>query len=497
MAAGASGTLANTAAAAVPAGVTDPVPANNAATDVDTLTPQADLSLTKSDGVASLAPGQATTWTVRVTNNGPSSVTGATVADTVPASIAGVTWACAITIGTGSCGAASGSGNAISTTVSLNSGAVATYTVAGTVAAGASGTLANTAAAAVPAGWTDPTAANNSATDTDTLTPQSDLAVTKTDGSASAVPGTAVSYTVTVTSSGPSNVTAATFTDPVPASMTGVTWTCSISGTGSCGAASAAGNAISTTVSLNAGAVATYTVAGTVAAGASGTLANTASAAVPAGWTDPTPANNSATDTDTLTPQSDLAVTKTDGSASAVPGTAVSYTVTVTNSGPSNVTAATFTDPVPASVTGVNLDLRDHDRQRLLRRRLGCRQRDRDDRQPQRGRGRDLHGGGDGGGGRQRHVGEHRFGGRPGRLIDPTPANNSATDTDTLTPQSDLRGHKDGRVGLGGARQRRRVHGHGDQQRAFERGGGGVYGHGAGQRYRGGVELLGVGWRQL
>ena len=113
---------------------------------------------------------------------------------------------------------------------------------------------------------------------------EADLAVTKTDGSATATAGSAVSYTVTVSNSGPSNVTGATFTDTVPAALTGVTWACAItSGSGACGAASGSGNAIATTVSLNAGAVATYTVAGSLAAGASGTLANTAAAAVPAG----------------------------------------------------------------------------------------------------------------------------------------------------------------------------------------------------------------------
>ena len=55
-----------------PAGVTDPNLANNSATDTDTLTPQADLAITKSDGVTSVAPGQPTTYTIVVSNNGPS-----------------------------------------------------------------------------------------------------------------------------------------------------------------------------------------------------------------------------------------------------------------------------------------------------------------------------------------------------------------------------------------------------------------------------------------
>ena len=46
------------------------------------------------------------------------------------------------------------------------------------------------------------------------------------------------------------------------------------------------------------GSTVTYTVTGTVSASATGTLVNTATVATPAGVTDPTPSNNTATDTD-------------------------------------------------------------------------------------------------------------------------------------------------------------------------------------------------------
>jgi len=51
----------------------------------------------------------------------------------------------------------------------------------------------------------------------------------------------------------------------------------------------------------------TFTVSGTLSAGATGTLANTATVSVPAGVTDPTPGNNSATDTDAVTPVNNTA----------------------------------------------------------------------------------------------------------------------------------------------------------------------------------------------
>src|SRR5436309_345821 len=71
-------------------------------------------------------------------------------------------------------------------------------------------------------------------------------------------------------------------------------------------------------------------------------------------------ANNSATDTDNLTPQNDVSVTKTDSdggssitpsTGAVVPGTSFSYTITVSNSGPSTATNVSVSDAVPSGLT--------------------------------------------------------------------------------------------------------------------------------------------------
>ena len=46
----------------------------------------------------------------------------------------------------------------------------------------------------------------------------------------------------------------------------------------------------------------------------------------------------------------DLQVTKTDSTASLVPGTSDTYTITVTNNGPSTVSSVTLTDAIPAAL---------------------------------------------------------------------------------------------------------------------------------------------------
>jgi uncharacterized repeat protein (TIGR01451 family) len=141
-----------------------------------------------------------------------------------------------------------------------------------------------------------------------TPSPDTDLAVTKTDGQTSATPGTALTYTITVTNNGDCDLKGISFADNIPTSLTGVTWTASISGGGSfpsAADASGSGNNINTKINLNSGATATYIVTGTVSNSALGTtITNTATATPPEGITDRiTTNNNSASDaTDVLPP---------------------------------------------------------------------------------------------------------------------------------------------------------------------------------------------------
>ena len=130
---------------------------------------QADLAITNTDGSTTTSVGQPITYTVQVTNNGPSDVSGADFSDTVPAGVSGVSWTCQVTSGTGSCATASGSGSAVSTALDLDAGAVATITITGTVDPGAPRTLSNTATVVRPNDVVDPDTTNNSATDDTTV----------------------------------------------------------------------------------------------------------------------------------------------------------------------------------------------------------------------------------------------------------------------------------------------------------------------------------------
>ncbi|MBP8295100.1 MAG: IPTL-CTERM sorting domain-containing protein [Burkholderiales bacterium] len=317
-----------------------------------------DLTITKSDGSPTYTAGAPISYSIVVSNVGPGNATGASVADTVPVAITGVTANCVAT-GTASCGTNGTVGNAVSFTnvdIAAGAGNFLTITVAGTVNPNATGNLVNTATVAVGTGQTDPTPGNNTATDTDTPAPSTDLVITKTDGSPTYTAGAPISYSIVVSNAGPSNATGASVADTVPANITGVTANCVATGTASCGTNGTAGNAVSYTnvdIAAGAGNFLTITVAGTVSPAATGNLVNTATVTAGTGQTDPTPGNNTATDTDTPAPSTDLAITKTDGSPTYTAGTAISYSIVVSNAGPSNATGASVADTVPATITGV------------------------------------------------------------------------------------------------------------------------------------------------
>ena len=317
----------------------------------------ADLSITKTDGVATAVPGQSVTYTITASNSGTDPVTGATVADTFPA-ILNASWTC-VGAGGGTCTAGPISGN-INDTVNLPVGGSVTYTVTAMISPSATGTLSNTAT--VSSTVTDPNPANNSATDTDTLTPSANLGITKTDGVTSVTAGNSVTYSITASNAGPSNAPGSTVADTFPASITGVTWTCTGAGGGTCPAGPVAGN-INQVVNLPAGGSVTFTATGTLSASATGTLSNTATVATAGGVTDPVPGNNSATDVDTIisctiTCPSNITTNAATGQCSAVvtypapTTTGTCGTVTCTPASGSTFNVGTTTVTCSSSITG-------------------------------------------------------------------------------------------------------------------------------------------------
>ena len=156
-----SGTVTNTAA--VSAITADPKPSNNTATARTTVVPAADLSITKTDAPDPAHVGQNLTYTIRVSNGGPSPATGVTVDDTLPKNAGYAT----ATTSQGACTAKPSKQLVTCSLGSIPSGGNATITIV--VKPTAKGTILNTAT--VSAQEADPNGSNNSASATTTVQP--------------------------------------------------------------------------------------------------------------------------------------------------------------------------------------------------------------------------------------------------------------------------------------------------------------------------------------
>jgi uncharacterized repeat protein (TIGR01451 family) len=261
------------------------------------LTSQADLTISVNDGKSQLFVGQNNTYTIVVTNTGPSDAPGVIIQDTFPSTLTGVTFA-ATQVGGASGFTAAGTGN-INDIATLPAGSCITYKAKGTISSLGTGTLTNTATVTSPSGVPDPSTGNNSASDTDSIGFQADLKITVNDGITAAVAGQKDTYTIIVTNSGPSNVVGAVVNDSFPITFTGVTFTATEIG-GAAGFTAVGSGNIHDTVSLPAGSHITYKAKGIISSSATGALSNSATVTAPTAVPDPDLSNNTATDTDQL-----------------------------------------------------------------------------------------------------------------------------------------------------------------------------------------------------
>ena len=344
-----------------------------------------DLLTTKSASTATPLGGVPFQYTVTFLNNtAATTVTPLTahdavaaVADAVPAGLTFTSWTCTASNGA-SCpggtvnGTTSGSG-AISGNATLPAGNAAagglvTYVIdAVAPAASCSGSLVNTSQITTPAGLEEGTSAqagfttpapggtpNNTASTTGSLGCASSVSLSKTDGSATYTPGGSATYTVVISNAaGPSVANNVGLNDPLPAGVTlSGAPSCSAAGTATCGSMSGAAGGSSAGMSggsIAAGAGNTLTILIPVNFAASLTtspLVNTATATA-TGSTDAT-----ASDSDTRAALVNLSLVKTATPAGTyLPGSALNYSLVLTNNGPSAASGITLSDTVPASVT--------------------------------------------------------------------------------------------------------------------------------------------------
>ena len=172
-----------------------------------------------------------------------------------------------------------------------------------------------------------------------------DLAITKTDGNTSVVPGTVDTYTITVSNNGPDTVSSVNLIDTIPGALSNATF-----GSPSQGSYDPV-SGLWSGLSLASGQSVSITLSGVIDPNATGSLTNVVTVSPPAGVTDPNTANNTASDTDTLTPGGRPGDHQDRRRHLGGAGHADTYTIVVSNHGPSAVIGASVSDPLPAGVT--------------------------------------------------------------------------------------------------------------------------------------------------
>ncbi|OYT13404.1 MAG: hypothetical protein B6I19_05300, partial [Bacteroidetes bacterium 4572_114] len=224
------------------------------------------------------------TFTLSVTNNGPSDATGVSVVDQLPS---GYTYV------SDNGGGAYVPGTGIWTIGNLSIGTATMLAITATV--NATGNYVNTAT--VSGNEDDNTPGNNTDDESTTPNPVADLVITKDDGATTFTPPTDVIYTITVTNNGPCDVTGAGVSDIAPDGTSIASWSAVV--IGSAGVSNSSGNGdLVETVNIVAGPgnSVVFTLTLQVPSGFTDVLENTASVAAPVGVTDPITDNNSATD---------------------------------------------------------------------------------------------------------------------------------------------------------------------------------------------------------
>ncbi len=314
----------------------DENPAGVAALDGTDVTTSADLGVAVSDGLASVVAGDGLGhgYTITVSNGGPSDATAASLAAVWPTGFSqGL-----VSPSQGSCAPTGGGPDFGCDLGTIAAGASATVSVAYTVPAGTPGGD-QTITVSVGSAVVDPVPADDSASDTTTVVESAVLVVAKDDGLATVVAGTSGHvYTISVTNGGPSDADTVSVADVVPAALTAGSPSADLGGDCS----GSIGNTIACDLpaSLAPGATWTITLPYTVGSDVPAQMvSNTATAT-----SDENPAGVAALDGTDVTTSADLGVAVSDGLASVVAGDGLGhgYTITVSNGGPSDATAASL-----------------------------------------------------------------------------------------------------------------------------------------------------------
>ncbi len=292
-----------------------------------------------------VAPGSTFTQTISVENSGPGVASSVTVTDTVPAgldyqSVSGTSWNCSEASDLVTC-----------TTPYLAPGAPSTINVI--LKAPSPGTY--NSLVGVSAAQGDSNTSNNNATGQTVVTTAPELGVSQVASSNPVDTNASLTYTILVSNNGSATANTVRFTDTLPVGVTLVSfdnvaagWTCN---------PFAPDKVVCTRGSLATGTPSMITI-GVTAPAAEGVITNTVT--VSNAIADPNPANNTTNLETTVVAappgptETDLAVTQSDTPDPVGMNDLFSYMIQVTNNGPALTTSVKVTDTLPAGTTYIS-----------------------------------------------------------------------------------------------------------------------------------------------
>jgi uncharacterized repeat protein (TIGR01451 family) len=321
------------------AGSTGPIASGVSASAAPAACLPADVGITLTDSADPVDVNASYSYTATVTNAGPNAAYDLTATVTLPASasvglVTAAGWSCNTV------------GQVVTCTRGLlGVGSPSTIQVAVTAPAAP----AALSASASIASREDLAVGNNSATQGTTVAfPQADLALTKTGPTATAS-GESFVYTLSVKNNGPRIAPSVSVVDTLPSGVSFVSasagWTC----TPGAGNVTCTHGALAVDVSSSVDLTVTAPAL-TVAAART----NSATVSLGAGSTvDPTPGNDTSSVMTTITPV-DLSISKIDSADPVPAGSAITYTITVTNPSAVAAHALVVDDPLPSGTAFVS-----------------------------------------------------------------------------------------------------------------------------------------------
>lgn len=331
----------------VSANGSDAEPGDNAGQDSTIIDAVSDLAVDKA-GPAQAIAGEFITYTITVTNAGPSDALDIEVIDTLPMELSEVTWSCTPSPDS-SCPASGIDPPSFFATVRV--GGQLDVTITGRIDPAFIGSITNRVDLVPEVGSTDPTPDDLDDTVVTNVVARADIVATKTTLTDPVVAGEPVEYRMTATNNGPSDAPVVVLADSLPAALRNATWTCSGSNGASCPISGSGSPDLIAQMPVGGSVV--LLLAADLTPDATGTLTNVFTARVQAPVVDPDADSAEASTNDPISVVPDLELVLEDPLDPFDPAGPIGmpYRATVTNLGASTATGVVLDLDISAPIS--------------------------------------------------------------------------------------------------------------------------------------------------